>query len=342
MTQTPALWNELLDEFRTLGGIAENVRRGIGSHGAGIFPVDPAREVALRVPENLLVPPQDLLVDAGRLAVRAASALHHRERSFFERLHLHFGWSAGAFDDLFASQRQWAQLPDDVVAFLKAMGALTDPELRFAAPSEELCLYRFVRSREIDYEGQMRIMPVVDFVNHSGGGRAFAIRNGAGVRGTYAGEVLVRYNVADPWANAMTYGFADDAPFAYSLSLTVELFGSARLSILRKIGSAEVQDGIRYPHKRVEGNTIELSFVDLGNVRQPDLPRGIFRRLLRDHLTERQADDVFESIARFNHSKFIEALRLLRKHDAPLVRVLEEAAIAQLDALSASVGARSL
>jgi hypothetical protein len=49
------------------------------------------------------------------------------------------------------------------------MGAIVDLDLRFAEPSEHVCLYRFARSRDVTYNGRTRIMPVVDLVNHSSG-----------------------------------------------------------------------------------------------------------------------------------------------------------------------------
>jgi hypothetical protein len=337
-------FEDLLDDFRALGGIAENVRRAMGSYGPGIFPIDRAREAVLWAPATLLIPTEDLEVRNGSLVLRAASAVGSKERQFFESLHLHDGWSTGTFDELWASQQQWHGLPNEVVVFIKGMGAMTDADLRFAEPSIGVCLYQFVRSRDVSYRGDARIMPVIDLVNHSNGAPPFVMTDGpgVGVRGTFPGEILVRYNVADSWATALAYSFADASPYAYSLSLTVDLFGTKRLSILRNIGTGKAHDGIHYPVKRVDGNTIELSHVMLGNARQPDLPRAVFRKLLSGHVTERQADDVFESVVHFNHSKFIEALRVLRKHDQPLVAVLEEAAIGQLDALSACVGARAL
>jgi hypothetical protein len=343
---TAITFDELLDEFRALGGIAENVRRGLGPYGYGIFPVDPGRPVRLHASENILIPPADLEVRDGRLAVRAGSAVGERERRFFETLHEHFGWSTGGFEELWGAQVQWHGLPAEVAAFVTHMGAISDPNFRFAEPSANVCLYQFVKSRDISYKNQATIMPMIDLVNHSGSAPSYVMveGEGIGVQGVFPGEVLVRYNVSDSWANTMTYGFADRSPFAYSLSLNVEIFGTQRLSILRNTGLGEVHDDrIHYPRKRVDGNTIELSFANLGNARQPDLPRAIFRKLLADHVTRQQADDVFESVVRFNHDKFVEALRLLRKHSAvPLVRALEDAAINQLDALAACVGARQL
>lgn len=337
-------FEEVLGEFRGLGGTAENVRCGVGRYGYGLFPIDPGRETVLWAPESLLVPTEDLEVRDSSLLIRAGSTVGSDERRFFETLHRHLGWSTGTFHELWTAQQQWSKLPDGLIAFIKGMGAIVDADVRFAEPSIAVCLHQFVRSRNVSYRGKARIMPVIDLVNHSNGAPPYVMADGpgVGVRGTFPGEILVRYNVADAWGTVLAYGFADASPYAYSLSLMVDLFGTQRLSILRNLGSGEVRDGIHFPEKRIDGNTVELSHLMLGNARQPDLPRAVFRKLMRDYLTERQTDDVFESLVRFNHSKFIEALRTFRKHDAPLAGVLTEAAIEQLDALSACVGVRTL
>jgi len=36
-------WDELVDEFRALGGTLENVRLGHGALGRGLFPIEPGR-----------------------------------------------------------------------------------------------------------------------------------------------------------------------------------------------------------------------------------------------------------------------------------------------------------
>ena len=49
------LWNDMLNEFRALGGVAENIRIGHGPFGRGLFPIDPKKPVSISIPESLLV-----------------------------------------------------------------------------------------------------------------------------------------------------------------------------------------------------------------------------------------------------------------------------------------------
>ena len=78
-------WNELLDEFRALGGTAENIRLGHGEFGRGLFPVDPAKPVVIDIPENLIVATADMIFANGAPRVGPAVKIGERERTWLDR-----------------------------------------------------------------------------------------------------------------------------------------------------------------------------------------------------------------------------------------------------------------
>jgi hypothetical protein len=336
------VFDEVLAEFRRLGGVAENVRLGEGKFGRGIFVVDPSAPATLHAPENILVPADEVEVRDGNLVLRNETALGPAERAFFETLHRSFGWGAGLFEEIWQAQESWSRLPSDVVTAIANMGGTFHPQMRFVPPSSDICFYHFIKSRDFSYDGKFYIAPLIDLVNHSSGVPTYVLENGIGVAGRFADEMLVCYNLVDAWAYAIVYGFLEPAPQAYSLAITVELYGRHKLTINRDVGTFENRQGIRFPAVEIEGNTIVLSHLLLGQTNVPDLPRGLFRQIMQPYVNAAQADEVFDSIARFNRSKFIALLRTLRQYDTPLVRMLEEAAINQLEALAACVGARAL
>jgi len=49
------LWEEMLEEFRALGGVAENIRLDDGPLGRGLFPIDAASPIRIFIPESLLL-----------------------------------------------------------------------------------------------------------------------------------------------------------------------------------------------------------------------------------------------------------------------------------------------
>ena len=80
-------WNELLEEFRALGGTAENIRLGRGEFGRGLFPIEPGKPVAIHIPNNLLVPVGDWVFEGG--APRVGPNAKTGERLWTERLGKH-------------------------------------------------------------------------------------------------------------------------------------------------------------------------------------------------------------------------------------------------------------
>lgn len=335
-------WEELLAEFRSLGGIFENVRIGEGESGRGVFIVDPSKPALLLAPPNLLVPIGDVAVIDGHLRIKPESAVGDRERAFFETYQRHFGWSAGLYDEIAAQQTEWYGLPAEIVRLICTMGAVGNPEQRFREPTAETCLDVYLETRDLYFNGKPHIAPLLEIVNHSPAGRDYGAKDGLSVGGAFENEVLARYNVRDAWAVALHYGFAHRSPYAYSMAIAVDVYGQKRLSIDRDVARIRVVDGVRFPRRDDEGNVIKLSNLMLGNSGGMDLPRAVFRKLLGAELTSTQADEVFDGIAFYNRGRFLDVLSALSKYDGNVVRMLRAAAIHQLHALSACVGARLL
>lgn len=330
-----------LEEFRNLGGFAENVRLGEGASGRGLFPIDPARPAVVHTPDNLLIPTADLELADGRMVVRAGSLVGGPEREFFERYEALFGWGVAFAGEERQAQSAWYGLPPAVTELLKSMGGLQNPLTRFAFPSPDVCLQNFVRSRHFWRGGRHAIAPIVDLVNHSNAASGYVTENGIGVSGTFSSEILVRYNEHDAWAHAVNYGFSDACTITYSLGAGVG-YGTQLIQIERDIDATEVADGVAFPRSRLAGDVLNLSHLVLGNTAAMDLPRAVFRRIMRDRLVVTQADEVFDTILLFNRQKFIELLRLLEGYDGALFGILRSGALHQLSGLSACIGARPL
>lgn len=335
-------WEELLAEFRSLGGVFENARIGEGESGRGVFVIDPAKPALVYAPPALLIPIGDVEVRDERLTLKPESSIGARERAFFETYQRHFGWSAGLYDEIKQQQSQWHELPADIQRLICTMGAVANPETRFRPPTVDACLKSYIETRDLYFAGKPHIAPVLELVNHSPNGRDYGSADGLSVGGTFEGEVLARYNVRDAWAVALHYGFAHRSPYAYSLAIAVDVHGKKRLSIDREAGGVRLIDGVRFPRRDDEGDHIKLANLMLGNSIGMDLPRAIFRKLLSAEMTVAQADEVFEGIAFYNRGRFLDVLTALSKYDGDIVRMLRAAAIHQLHALSACVGARSI
>jgi hypothetical protein len=333
-------WDELVDEFRALGGIAENVRLGEGPYGRGVFVIDSQQPAKLWAPDTMFIRLEDIATPDGRMTV-TNERYDPAVRALFEHYEERFGWGAGGREASYTMQAAWHALPEDIANMLRGTGGLDRPLQRFLAPTEELALHDYLCTRQFRRGNDHYIVPLIDLVNHAGTARPYIEQGGFGVEGVFADEMLVSYSHTDGWTKALNYGFAASAPVAHSIGATITLPGNRRLSISRDLLNRTVEDGVYLPALTLDGDEILLSYLELGLARSPDLPRAIFFKLMQ-RAGVAQADYVFDSIAGYNRAQFITLLRLLRKHDGPLVRVLEEAVINQLDALNACVGARSL
>jgi hypothetical protein len=60
------------------------------------------------------------------------------------------------------------------------------------------------------------------------------------------------------------------------------------------------------------------------------------------HFTPTQSDNIFDSILQFNRVKFVSLIRVLDRHQGPLIATLKDAALNQLEALASCVGARAV
>src|SRR6185312_15778846 len=114
---TDKLWDEMLDEFRALGGVAENVRLGRGAFGRGLFPVDPKKPVRISIPNHLLVAFEDVTFDNNAFRVLERASIGARARAFLEQYERDFSWGTGREE----TERflYWMnELPEDLKEFL--------------------------------------------------------------------------------------------------------------------------------------------------------------------------------------------------------------------------------
>ena len=86
-------WDELIGEFRELGGVAENVRLDRGALGRGIFVCDPDKPAALHASENLLFRVADVVLRDGQLRAKGASERRRAANAAsFDAYERYFGW----------------------------------------------------------------------------------------------------------------------------------------------------------------------------------------------------------------------------------------------------------
>ncbi|MEI6559114.1 MAG: hypothetical protein WCO00_11980 [Rhodospirillaceae bacterium] len=331
-------FEELLAEFRDLGGLAHNIVLREGSYGRGVFPEDPTLPILIQIPESLLMPVSKLALRNGDLIVREDAEVPERVRSFFERYQKNFSWGAGVSSQLWETESAWSQLPDAVKHKLCAMLPLEIDEKIFAAPSLIGLLLRYCITRCTHYSSETFgseacVMPIIELINHSMDGSEYKIRNGVLFDGKYDGEVFAHYNkLFDSLKILITYRFAAPMKIAHSLPVRI-INGGKFIQVLRNTGEYSIHNGIRLPKVTIVEEGVNLSYLTLGDTERPRMCRSIFSHLMKD-TPIRNPDEVFDQIQAYNRNQYIELLRLLIGHQGAMISELSSGALHQLAALS--------
>lgn len=329
-------WDDLLDEFRVLGGTAENIRLGHGQFGRGIFPIDPARPIALRVPDNLLVPAKDMIFVNGAPRVGALARVQARERAWLDRYLEEFAWGGGGGEEVARMFEMAGALPAELrELLLKKYGC----GVWFAEPTDELIRRRFFDTRTITYRGQSVVMPLIEMVNHGEGPR-YDLSDGVALRGSFPGEVFVQYSDLDSFDYFLSWGFATQRPVAFSVALEGNV-GSARLRIGQDFNARVTSERSWIPDLLKSGDIALLPFLMIGNARFAGLPKGIFYRLMRN-AGYKGFEEAFDTIHHLNRLHFLGLLDELDGIALPIAQTLRAMARYHLRAMSFCIGIREI
>jgi len=323
-------WDELIAEFRALGGTASNVRLGEGRIGLGLFAVNPRLPVCIRVPENLLVDTRDVVLENGVLKLAPEARIGARERRFFESYQADFGWGRNGRADIERIVEQAHALPDELRETLTNVYRCGT---WFGTFGEDMVLQRFIASRRFDHRDRAVLMPVLDLMNH-GTGLTFESGEGVQVRGVVQDELLVRYGLLDAFSFFVNWGFASPEPLAFSLVLDGNI-GEQPLRIEREFKSGSV------PELTFRDGMAHIKSLIVGNRNLPAAPRGVFYKLARDAgLGGYQ--EAFDMIQYVNQMNFLNLLEAIEDVEGPLIDTMRQMARFQLQALSFSFGAQGV
>src|SRR5688572_20495375 len=167
------LWDDMIAEFRALGGTADNIRLGQGPIGRGIYPIDPAQPVRIDVPENLLMKVADLeFDDQGDIRVKDGAEVPPKEKAFFEAFERDFSFGDGGYRDCESFLASIDALSEDLKKLLAGDFGLVH---LFRGEGVARIRQRFLHSRMITHDKGDVLMPVLELVSHGVGGFPFQI-----------------------------------------------------------------------------------------------------------------------------------------------------------------------
>jgi hypothetical protein len=329
-------WQDMLEEFRSLGGTADNVCLREGIYGRGLFPVDPAQPVAIRIPDNLLIDMSEATFEDGRFRVAPGSKVGARERAFLETYENDLSWGGGGRAEIEKIFEQAQALPAELRHDLE-----TEYHCGpwFGAVSPSLVQEKFLGSRCISYKDRTVVMPIIELANH-GEGAGYETTNDVALTGTFPGEVLVRYSNADSFGVFLSWGFAAEQPQAMSVALNGNI-GQTPLKIGRDLGDLQPNERAWIPKLTKGPGGAELTFLVIGNRRYPRLCKGIFYKTMRDAGFS-GFEEAFDTIQHVNRMNFLGLLAALEDVTGPMVQTLRRMARYQLQTMSFSYGVRAI
>jgi hypothetical protein len=325
-------WEDMLDEFRALGGTANNIKLKRGRFGRGLFPIDNSLPVQLHVPDNLLVDRDHFELKDGHLCVRAEAQKNSNEKKFLDDYQRDYSWGVGrhiAEDFLRMTTEASANVQEFIKTFFNADWLASEPNL-------QAIMNRFFASRTITYNNRHVIAPVLELVNH-GTETHFEIAEGINLQGLFKDEIVMRYGFHDPYEIFRNWGFASSCEeFALSLPISIP---NARLIIQRGDIRSRAGQPPFLPEVSYEGASLVLSHMVLGHRRYTRLARSHFYKIMRD-AGYPNAEEVFDLVQHTNRLQFYRLISVAEDAPPSLGKILREVARHQLEAMSFSIGFR--
>ncbi len=339
-------WAQMLDDFRALGGVADNVEQRQGRYGNGLFPIDPDKPVRIVVPDALLFDSDLLVLDGNDLVVSPSASVSDDVRAFIARYQKHYSWGADGKKSVESFEEALKTLPEAVLQRLQRF-RLLNLAVRQKGEWAEVLRRRFLQSRCIYYHERRVLMPIIELINHSPRSPGYMIGTGIQFRGKFADEVTVNYSrTSDALMRFFSYGFTSAEPVAFSLPMSLKLNNGKTLQIgydTNKAATGEKTAGAEkapLPAVSTEGNHWRISHLRIGLEHTPRVPRTLLRKALADW-PEQDVDEVFERVRSVNMLALTDLLGLADGLDSDIGRDLRAAVRHQLRSIAQCYGVRT-
>lgn len=333
--QDDRLWEDMLAEFRALGGTAENICLKEGAHGRGLFPVDPAKPIRVHIPESLLIDVRHLQLENGRVRIRETAGLGSRVKHFLEDYQQNFAWGVARHN----TESLLQMVHEAPLPLRQMLKSPFEMDHLLCGASEGAVFERFFASRTLGHNGGHVVIPVIELANY-GTAAGYEYKDGLGLSGTFPGEILVKYERIDPLDTFASWGFASSEPFA--LSLHVGLRSMAGSILIKRGKLVDRPDRTPFfPDVSMEGDEITLSYMLLGHKKFPRMAKAIFCKIMED-AGRPNPEMAFDEIQHINRMQFHRLMELSEDAAPPLAKLLRTMARYQLEAMSHHIGTRDI
>ena len=330
-------WDQLIDEFRSFGGIVENVVQRPGPYGLGLFPIDHDQPIKIIVPDHLLIPAENVALRDGQITLNQRNNFPEGYVEWFEIFQREYSWGADGRKSSAAFVAGQTSLPNLIKDDLAFYG-LYRLEVFFPGKDPELELFNhFVRTRRILKNKRQVLMPIIELVNHSPKGRHWDMQQShIGLEGRFEGEVLANYSPSDPIRRFFQYGFNSQDFQGFSLRLNLKHHDH---KILVKGGinpDFAIPCSVEY-----ESDVLMINKPWITSMTSPRKPRELFAKALIDQ-KKLDPDEIFDKILLRNRQMIITLIKKVENINEvnPFLLELKTACYNQLISLCYAVGSR--
>lgn len=327
-------FSEILEKFRALGGVADNVELRNGQYGRGIFPIKPHLPIKIITPTNLLVSPSWLKLDLeNNIRINPNLGLDLAFVDFYESYQRFFGWSNASINELSDYHNELIKLPKAIKQFLLLFGWQSSD---FDKKNITHYLNDYLTSRQIRIGNESKLMPIIELVNHSHLGKQYLSSDGVKLEGIFKGEVLACYHGGfDSIHFFRIYHFNSKSTTVLCCDVKIDVPGLGLINISRFDAMVDIKDGVIAPRMVKKKSGIQIDFLELVSNKNKLSPRKLFiDGMSQFNVSLLLANEIFDGLIEHNRKTYTDFINECRLSDNTVAKQLESIAQNQLKLLN--------
>ncbi len=271
-------WDYLLSEFRSLGGIVENVCQKEGELGRGIFSVNPNLRSRIYTPSKLMINKEDIFLEGKELRIKNDKNYSEEIRDFFYYYQENFSWGGGGKEKVESFEKGLSAFSSHLRELIKKH-MLIDLKQRHLGDWNKVILREFLGARAFSFNNLSMICPVLELVNHEVVSLPFICHSDGISTPNYPpfnGELSHNYNNKSSINRFFYQGFCSQETIVFSFPFSINL-RNLGIKLICK-GKELNDDSIKIERS---DNEIIIDGLPIADVNHPRLPGEYFDEILR-------------------------------------------------------------
>ncbi|KZR87470.1 hypothetical protein [Synechococcus sp. MIT S9508] len=333
------IWANIINTFKSLGGIAENIDLKKGRHGRGIFPQDSAQKSLIVTPENILIKSDSVQINDRNISILPSSGIGKKEREFAELYYNELSWGSDGNQDAKAFLKYITTLPMPIKNAL-ANNKFIDKRMSNYLDNDQTLLERFIDERAFRFKGQSVLAPLLELVNHSNFAPPFRVTN-TGLETPPAipkdAEILHKYSGKNSAMSLWrSYGFSAKSIISYSIpfEITVKQYST----VIRCFGQQEAESN-DIDCKQITSGLISISSLPVG-CQLSKLPLLHLSSILSTTGIDKETTrNLMIFIQKLNIERRVELTKALQEHDQNSESELSKALELEIQLIQTSLNA---